>query len=170
MTIQPDGFLSVLKPSGITSFDVIRRIKPYFGKGAKIGHAGVIDKPASGVLPIGLGRATRLFSVLSGFTKDYYTWLAFGVTSPTLDLGSEAEAVGFPKSIDEARILAERIEGILPNFTGVIDQIPPSYSNVKVDGRELYKYELKKESVEPTHRQVRIERISPMALFYFDGM
>ncbi|MEP0814284.1 MAG: tRNA pseudouridine(55) synthase TruB [bacterium] len=162
-----DGFFNVIKPAGMTSFDVIRRIRPRLGK-ARVGHAGVIDKPASGVLPVGVGRATKLFDHLSTFTKDYFAWLAFGATSPTLDLSSElAAAPGAPQNESEALKLASKLLDAARGFVGMIEQVPPAFSNVKVEGKELYRYELAAEEVDVKPRKVEIVRFDITRFFWF---
>lgn len=169
MEMEQDGFLNLFKPQGITSFDVIRRIKPLLWKKAKIGHAGVVDKPASGVLPVGIGRATKLFDALSGYTKDYYAWIAFGADSPTLDFGSDLSPKAAPESTESAVALAGRIIECLDSFKGKIKQAPPSFSNVKVEGKELYKYKLDDEEVNVKPRRINIEKLSLLSFHYFDG-
>ncbi len=164
-----DGFFNVIKPAGITSFDVIRHIRPLLGKRVKVGHAGVIDKPAVGVLPIGVGRATRLFDALSDFTKDYYSYIAFGVNTPTLDFSSEMSQVAPPHSFEQAALLAATLVELSSRFIGDIEQIPPAYSNVKVDGRELYKYVINAEKVELKPRVVRINRFEILKFHYYYG-
>lgn len=163
------GFFNVIKPPGVTSYDVIRRIKPLLARKAKVGHSGVIDKPACGVLPLGVGRATKLFSKLSEWTKDYYCWLAFGITSPTLDLASECTVSTLPEDDASITALAHKLLDIVPDFVGQIEQLPPSFSNVKVEGKELYRYELKTEEVEVKPRRVEIQSIEVLRLFHYSG-
>ncbi len=169
MEMEQDGFLNVFKPQGITSFDVIRRIKPLLWRKAKIGHAGVVDKPASGVLPVGVGRATKLFDALSSHSKDYYAWIAFGADSPTLDFGSQLVPEAAPDSADTAMSLARRMIDCLDTFKGKIKQTPPSFSNVKVEGKELYKYKLGDEDVSVKPRRINIQKLVLLSFHYFDG-
>jgi len=158
MNILGDGFFNVIKPPYITSYDVIRRIRPLLGKKTRIGHAGVIDKPARGVLPLGIGKATKLFDVLSSYSKDYFAWIALGITSPTLDLGSETKIVNMPTDRKTSLDIARRALESASEFTGEIEQIPPAYSNIKIDGKELYRYELEQEKVELKPRKVFVHR------------
>ena len=125
------GFLNVLKPPGMSSAHVVGAVRRMLG-GAKVGHAGTLDPEASGVLPIMVGKAARLFDYMQDKEKAYVTEVAFGCATDTQDAQGQAIACGetYP---DEAAILAA-----LPAFTGAIMQTPPMYSAIKQDGKRLY--------------------------------
>jgi tRNA pseudouridine55 synthase len=126
----PSGFLPVDKPAGITSFDVIRELRRQL-KIKKLGHSGVLDKPATGVLVVGANRATRLFELFNGFEKGYTAEIWFGLSTNTDDLSGELTLTGdnnAPAQVDVERVLAD--------YTGTIDQIPPAFSLTKIGGKE----------------------------------
>ena len=125
------GFLNVLKPPGMSSAHVVGAVRRMLG-GAKIGHAGTLDPEASGVLPLMVGKAARLFDYMQDKEKAYVTEVAFGAATDTQDAQGVSVAVGenYP---DEAAI-----REALPAFTGAIMQTPPMYSAIKQDGKRLY--------------------------------
>ncbi len=123
------GFFNVDKPSGILSSAVVNKLKWLTGLPA--GHMGTLDPLASGVLPVGVGNATRLFEYFLEKDKEYIAEFTFGVTSDTLDsTGALAYGGDIPT--------AEEIQSVLPSQIGEIDQIPPKYSAKSVDGRRGY--------------------------------
>src|SRR5688572_25899767 len=113
----PSGFLPVYKPSGMTSFDVIRRLRHILGV-RKMGHSGVLDRPANGVLVIGLNSATRLFELFSGFEKEYIGDAWLGLTTDTDDLTGELLAT-FPT----AGITYGQVAAALAHYSGSVAQI-----------------------------------------------
>lgn len=123
------GFVNVDKPSGMTSSAVVNRIKRLTG--FPCGHMGTLDPLASGVLPVGVGNATRLFDYFLDKEKEYAAEFLFGVTSDTLDTTSELVPCGKIPS-------PEAIVAALPRFEGELDQIPPRYSAKNVNGRRGY--------------------------------
>ena len=147
-----DGLVVVDKPGGMTSHDVVGRCRRIFGQ-KKVGHAGTLDPDATGVLLVGLGRATRLMQYMTGLTKAYTTDIVLGATTTTLDDSGDVtgtwdmSAVG----IDEARTAAAKL-------TGTIEQIPPMVSAVKVGGRRLYQMAREGIEVERTPRTVTVSR------------
>ena len=126
-----NGFLCVLKPPGMTSSDVVVRVRRKLGRGAKVGHAGTLDPEASGVLPLMIGRAARLFDYLVEKEKTYVAQLKPGYATDTQD------AHGAIVSGGGARATRAQLEAILPRFIGDIAQIPPMYSALKRDGQKL---------------------------------
>jgi tRNA pseudouridine 55 synthase len=134
-----DGVLNIYKPVGITSFDVIRRLKKVCNT-KKIGHTGTLDPLASGVLPICLGRATKAVDLIMNDYKVYKAELKLGVITDTYD--REGKILD-TSSID---IQKEEIEKCIKSFTGDIFQIPPMYSAIKINGKKLY--ELARKGVE----------------------
>ena len=126
-----NGFLCVLKPPGMTSSDVVVRVRRKLGKGAKVGHAGTLDPEASGVLPLMIGRAARLFDYLVDKEKTYVAQLKPGYATDTQDAhGTMIAGEGIHAS-------REQLERVLPQFIGEIAQIPPMYSALKRDGQKL---------------------------------
>lgn len=123
------GFVNVDKPSGMTSSAVVNRVK--WLTGLPCGHMGTLDPLASGVLPVGVGNATRLFDWFLDKEKEYVAEFVFGVTSDTLDTTGELMPRGGVPS--EGAVAAA-----LPRFVGEIDQIPPRYSAKNVNGRRGY--------------------------------
>ena len=131
------GFINVDKPSGIVSSAVVNKLK--WLTGLPCGHMGTLDPLASGVLPVGIGNATRLFDYFLDKKKTYVAEFTFGVSSDTLDSTGEL--------IYGGRIPTEKeIEDVLPEFFGEIWQVPPKYSAKNVNGRRGY--DLAREGVE----------------------
>ncbi len=141
------GFINIYKREGISSAYCVNRLKRLTR--TPCGHMGTLDPLAEGVLPIGVGNATRLFDYLLGKKKTYLARFRFGYTSDTLDRESEPRVAGMvpPKSV---------IEGILPAFTGKISQRPPAFSAVCVDGKRSYELARKGREVDLPARMVEI--------------
>ena len=123
------GFVNVDKPSGMTSSAVVNRVK--WLTGLPCGHMGTLDPLAGGVLPVGVGNATRLFEYFLNKQKEYVAEFTFGVTSDTLDSTGELIPGG-------AVPAAEEIAAVLPRFVGKLSQIPPRYSAKNINGRRGY--------------------------------
>ena len=141
------------KPAGWTSHDVVARMRKIYGL-RRVGHAGTLDPDATGVLLVGLGRATRLLRFLTETGKVYRGEVAFGVATDTLDAaGTETARAAMPA------VTADQLEAVIPRFLGTIDQIPPMVSAIKVDGRRLHELARQGEVVERAPRPVRIDRI-----------
>ncbi len=140
-----DGFLAVDKPSGITSHDVVARVRKATGI-RRAGHAGTLDPMATGLVVVGLGRATRLIRFVQDADKEYLATARFGVATDTLD------ADGVETGRDPMDVTFEQVADAAHSLTGVIDQVPPMVSALKVDGRRLY--ELAREGTE-VHREAR---------------
>ena len=145
------GFLNIYKPQGKTSHDVVailRRIT----KIKQIGHTGTLDPFAEGVLPLCIGKSTRLIEYLED-DKAYIGTVQFGKSTTTYDI--EGEEV----NISDEKISLEDLENALPNFHGEIKQLPPIYSAIKVNGKKLYEYARKGEEVEIKPREVNIHKL-----------
>ena len=127
----PHGWVCIHKPTGITSAGVVAVVKRCF-KGVKTGHAGTLDPLASGVLPIALGEATKTISYVMTAEKSYRFSVKWGAETQTDD--TEGRITLTSDYIPPASAIAE----ILPQFTGLIDQIPPDYSAVKIQGKRAY--------------------------------
>lgn len=126
------GFLNVLKPPGMSSAQVVGYVR-WLMKGAKIGHAGTLDPEASGVLPLMVGKAARLFDYMQDKEKVYVTEVAFGCSTTTQDAQGEGLAYSdrYPTE--------EELRAVLPRFTGQLMQRPPMFSALKQNGTPLYK-------------------------------
>ena len=145
------GFLNIYKPKGMTSHDVVAVLRR-LTKIKQIGHTGTLDPFAEGVLPICIGKSTRLIEYLAD-DKEYLATVQFGSNTTTYDL--EGDIVeNFNKKITKTELLAE-----LENFKGEISQLPPIYSAIKVNGKKLYEYARKGEDVEIKPRTVVISKI-----------
>jgi tRNA pseudouridine55 synthase len=158
--MEIDGVIVVDKPTGMTSFDVVRKVKRA-AKIKRVGHGGTLDPLASGVLPICLGEATKLAQFLLDADKEYDVTMCLGVETDTYDAAGAVTARADAGGIDEARVRAA-----LPAFTGAISQTPPAYSALKRDGRPLYDYARAGETVEIAPRDVTIHEL---ALVAWDG-
>jgi tRNA pseudouridine55 synthase len=146
-----DGLVVVDKPAGFTSHDVVAKLRKVYGQ-RKVGHAGTLDPDATGVLLVGLGRATRLLRYLSESGKAYEGRIVFGIATSTLDAAGEiVDQRPMPITRDE-------VERALPRFRGDIEQLPPMVSAVKVGGRRLHELARAGEEVERAPRPVHVER------------
>ncbi|MGN0996584.1 MAG: tRNA pseudouridine(55) synthase TruB [Candidatus Ventricola sp.] len=126
-----NGFLCVLKPPGMTSSDVVVRVRRQLARGTKVGHAGTLDPEAAGVLPLMVGKASRLFDYLVEKEKTYVAELRPGYATDTQD------AHGRIVSGTGERVSRVALEAVLPQFVGEIMQVPPMYSALKRDGQKL---------------------------------
>jgi tRNA pseudouridine55 synthase len=149
----PDGLVVVDKPAGCTSHDVVARLRRVYGQ-RRVGHAGTLDPDATGVLLVGLGRATRCLRFLQDEGKTYRGTIGFGIATDTLDAaGAVLEQVPMP-------IAREEVERAMERFVGVIEQVPPMVSAVKVGGRRLHELARRGEHVERLARTVRVDRFA----------
>ena len=148
-----DGILVVDKPIGPTSHDIVGLVRRLAAT-KRVGHGGTLDPFASGVLPVFLGRATRVVEFHLGDRKAYRATICFGASSTTDDLEGELTVPDGPAPTRET------IEAGLPGFTGTIRQRPPAYSAIKVGGRRAYAMARAGESVELKEREVAIESLS----------
>ena len=149
-----DGFINVLKPTGLSSHDVVDIVRRIF-KQKRVGHAGTLDPAAAGILPIALGRAARLVEYMEGADKSYRAEIAFGYATDTGDVyGEVIESVENPVLPSE-----EELRSVLGRFVGVITQTPPAYSAIKVGGQRAYDLARQGAAVEIPTRTVRIDRL-----------
>ena len=151
------AFVNINKSQNMTSSDavvvvrgIMRRIT---GEKHKVGHMGTLDPMATGVLPIAIGKATRLFDLLSEKRKTYIAEFVFGKTTDTLDAWGEIT------ESNDIEVSKEAIEAVLPLLTGVIDQIPPVYSAKSIDGKRAYEYARRGISLELPAKKVTIYSI-----------
>jgi len=126
-----NGILNIFKPTGMTSFDVVRIIKK-ISHVKKVGHAGTLDPEASGVLPVCIGKATKAIDYIMGDFKIYETQLKLGTITDTYD------REGKILSEMEVNVSVEEITQAINSFIGEIKQVPPMYSALKVNGKKLY--------------------------------
>lgn len=148
-----DGFLVINKPVGMTSHDVVQRVRKW-AKQRRVGHLGTLDPMATGVLPIALGEATKLSRLLTHGDKSYSARIRLGVETTTYDREGEVvhETAGpWPER--------EQIEKALEHFRGEIDQTPPPFSAVKVDGEPSYRRARRGEEFRLEPRRVRLDRV-----------
>lgn len=151
--IKVDGWLVIDKPLGVTSSKVVGKVK-FLTKAQKVGHGGTLDPLASGILPIGLGEATKTMPFIVDATKEYAFTVRFGTATDSDDReGSVIETGG--RIPQESEIL-----DVLRSFTGRIDQIPPAYSAIKVDGKRAYALARDGETVELKPRPVEIHGLN----------
>jgi tRNA pseudouridine55 synthase len=148
----PEGLVVVDKPGGMTSHDVVARVRRLAGT-RRVGHAGTLDPMATGVLVIGVGRATRLLGHLALHDKDYDATLRLGVTTTTDD--AEGEIV---EQRDASGVSDEALRDAVSRFTGELDQVPSSVSAVKVAGERAYKRVRQGEDVVLAPRRVHVAR------------
>ncbi len=154
-----EGFLLIDKPSGWTSHDVVAKMRGLAGT-RKIGHAGTLDPMATGLLVLGLGRATRLLRFVQHLPKEYVARAQFGIATDSLDAdGVEVERVPLPVSRQE-------VAAAMTAFRGEIQQIPPMVSAIKIDGQKLYELARRGEEVERPARTVHIHELE---LLGFEG-
>jgi tRNA pseudouridine55 synthase len=148
----PDGLLVVDKPAGWTSHDVVGRARRLCGT-RKVGHAGTLDPMATGVLVLGIGRATRLLTFLVGCDKDYTATIRLGQTTVTDDAEGEVTSSTAVDGLSDDAIAAA-----LATLTGEIEQVPSAVSAIKVNGERAYHRVRAGESVELAARRVTVSR------------
>ena len=155
----PVGILNVLKPPGPTSHDVVARLRRLLGE-RRIGHGGTLDPGASGVLPILVGRATKLMPFLLDHVKEYRAEITFGIATDTQDASGNTVSVNTGFSIKPTAFA-----DVLFTFIGEIEQIPPMASAVHRGGKRLYELARAGEIVEREPRRVRIHEIHVRAIW-----
>lgn len=146
--VEPAGLLVIDKPPGMTSHDVVAKLRRIVGM-RRIGHAGTLDPMAKGVLPILVGQATRLAEYLVDWEKTYRFTMRFGVTTDTYDADGRIVA-----ERDASGVTQPAIESVLSGFRGEIQQRPPAYSAVKRAGKPLYAYARADQAIEVEPRPV----------------
>ncbi len=152
------GFIALNKPSGLTSHDCVARVRRLL-KLKKVGHGGTLDPAATGVLPIAVGKATRLLSFLPE-NKAYDARIRFGIQTTTDDL--EGEII---QTQAGPNVTLEDIQPLLKQFLGTIEQIPPIYSAIQRDGKRLYELARKGEVVDVPVRTVKIDKIEVLGWY-----
>ena len=150
--VEPDGILLVDKPAGMTSHDVVWKVRKLFGT-KKVGHTGTLDPMATGVLVVLLGRAAKACEYVSHDEKVYEAVLRLGLTTDTEDV------TGTVLTTADILPTAHEVEAVLPRFRGEIMQVPPMYSALKVNGRKLCDMARAGEVVEREARPVTVKEL-----------
>ena len=148
-----NGIVIVDKPSGWTSQDVVSKLRGVL-KTRRIGHGGTLDPMATGVLPVFVGRGTRAVEFFEHAEKTYETVLRFGITTDTEDI------TGNILTREAVNVTREALESTLENFRGEIQQIPPMYSALKVNGQKLYDLARKGKEVERKSRTITVHQLT----------
>ncbi|WP_026015769.1 tRNA pseudouridine(55) synthase TruB [Clostridium beijerinckii] len=153
-----NGVLNIFKNKGMTSFDVVRKIK-FLANEKKVGHTGTLDPEATGVLPVCLGKATKTIDYIMNSNKVYEVKFLLGVKTTTYDLEGE---ILEKNEIDH--IKSDEVSEVALSFIGEYDQVPPMYSALKKNGVRLYELARKGIEVEREARKVRISNISDLKI------
>lgn len=158
-----EGFLLIDKPAGITSHDVVNRVRRFTGE-RRVGHAGTLDPFATGLLIVGVGRgATREMQKLVGLDKRYEATFILGASSTTDD--PEGEITDAPLHNHPQPLLEKEggLQNVLNRFIGEIEQIPPTYSAIKIGGKKMYEAARQGKPLEAKPRNVTIYSIKPIS-------
>ena len=153
-----DGVLIVHKETGWTSHDVVAKVRALL-KESKVGHAGTLDPSATGVLPVLIGRATRIAEYLIDWDKEYRAVLRLGETTDTQDATGQVLL-----KADPSGVTTEALQETLARFMGVQRQLPPMYSAVKVGGQPLYKAARAGKTIDRTERAITIHQLEIVAV------
>lgn len=148
-----NGLLVINKPAGITSHDVVNRVRR-IAQIRRVGHTGTLDPLATGVMVLLLGPATRLAQFVSGCDKAYRAAVRLGVTTATYD------AVGTITSKTPVSVSDEKLQAALSHFRGLLQQVPPMYSAIKVKGKKLYELARQGQEIERQPRAVTIHQLT----------
>jgi len=153
------------KPLNWTSFDLVHKVRYVICKNLKIkklkvGHAGTLDPKATGVLILCTGKATSLIQTLQSDEKEYIATMKIGATTPTYDMESSEN-----KQFDTAHITENLLKEVLKQFKGTIEQIPPEFSAIKIDGKRAYEYARKGIAIEIKSKTIEINDIEVLSFF-----
>ncbi len=154
-----NGILNLNKPAGYTSFDCVAILRRLTGE-RKIGHTGTLDPQATGVLPLCIGKATRLLEYMDEAPKTYVADCQLGLTTDTRDIWGTVLCDRRPETADLTR---ENVEEVLRTLEGEIEQKPPVFSAIKVNGKKLYEYAREGKAVEVPVRRVTVHSIRILA-------
>ncbi|NLM97962.1 MAG: tRNA pseudouridine(55) synthase TruB [Halanaerobiaceae bacterium] len=149
-----NGIINIMKPSGMTSYQVVSRVKKLLSA-KKAGHTGTLDPAARGVLPVCLGKATRVIPFIPEGEKEYIAEIFLGVTTDTLDGDGRITS----RNNNWHVIDINKVNETLQSFVGEIDQLPPMYSAVHYQGRRLYQLAREGKSVEREKRKIKIHEL-----------
>ncbi|WBB81862.1 tRNA pseudouridine(55) synthase TruB [Micromonospora sp. WMMD882] len=156
--MSADGLIVVDKPGGMTSHDVVARIRR-LARTRRVGHGGTLDPMATGVLVIGVGRATRLLTYVIGAEKSYTATIRLGQSTVTDDAEGEVT-----DRAPAGGLTDEAIRAVLAGLTGEIDQVPSAVSAIKIDGQRAYKRVRDGETVTLAARRVTVSRLAALAV------
>ena len=145
-----DGIINVNKPAGWTSQDVCAKLRHAL-QIRKIGHTGTLDPMATGVLPVCLGKATRIIEYYDRDTKTYHAQMKLGVTTDTLDITGEVLETG-----DWSKVSEKAVREAFEAYTGRVEQIPPKYSALRIDGKRAYELAREGKSFEMRPREITV--------------
>ena len=145
-----NGIININKPQGITSFDVIRKLRKILSI-RKIGHTGTLDPLATGVLIVCVGKATKLVQDIEKKEKEYIAEFDLGYKTDTYDIQGKTL-----DKVDNFSITKEELETVLKNYVGDIQQVPPMYSAIKINGQKLYELARRGETIERAARDISI--------------
>lgn len=148
----PHGVVVIDKPAGWTSHDVVAKLRGVLGT-RKVGHSGTLDPDATGVLVLGVGRATRLLRFLTGLPKSYDGEIVLGVETSTLDAAGDITATHNMTSVTAGQVVA-----VAGELTGDLMQVPPMVSAIKIDGKRLHELAREGKEVERPPRPVHVGR------------
>lgn len=151
-----NGVLNIFKNKGMTSFDVVRKIK-FLANEKKVGHTGTLDPEATGVLPVCLGKATKTIDYIMNSNKVYEVKFLLGIKTTTYDL--EGEVI---EKKDTEHLNEDEVSNVILSFVGEYDQVPPMYSALKKDGIRLYELARQGIEVEREARKIKIFNISDL--------
>jgi len=153
-----DGVLAIWKPAGWTSHDVVAKCRRLLGM-KRIGHAGTLDPMVTGVLPLCLGRSTRIVEYIQERPKAYEATIVLGVATDTEDMSGT-----IVEQSDSVTVTEAQVRQVLQSFIGDIPQVPPMYSAVKVDGKRLYELAREGKTLERKARTVTIHQIELLSM------
>lgn len=153
-----EGVLIVHKEAGWTSHDVVAKVRKLLGAG-KVGHAGTLDPSATGVLPVLVGRATRIAEYLVNWDKEYRAVMRLGETTDTQDATGRLLV-----KVDPCEVTEDALQSVITRFRGVQQQLPPMYSAVKVGGRPLYEAARVGRAVDRAERPIAIHQLDILAV------
>ena len=153
-----EGVLVVHKEAGWTSHDVVAKVRSLL-RGSKVGHAGTLDPSATGVLPILVGRATRIAEYLIDWDKEYHAVMRLGEATDTQDATGQVLS-----RVDPGAITEDMLQAVIARFRGVQQQLPPMYSAVKVGGQPLYKAARAGRTVDRAERSIAIHQLEIVAV------
>ncbi|MEF2965165.1 tRNA pseudouridine(55) synthase TruB [Paenibacillus sp. M1] len=154
-----EGILPILKPAGFTSHDVVAKSRGIL-KMKRIGHTGTLDPAVTGVLPLCLGRATRMVEYLQELPKEYEATLVLGLATDTEDMSGTVV-----ERLEQVSVTEAEVRAVLERFVGTISQIPPMYSALKQDGKRLYELAREGKTVERKPREVTIYELELLGFF-----
>lgn len=168
---EPLGILLIDKPAGITSFQVVSRVRKLLGL-KRVGHCGTLDPFATGLLPVVVGRATGAVAFMESYDKSYRLEAQLGHRTDTQDKdGTVTDCVpqGLIEELVRTGDLPHKLEAAADQWTGSILQIPPMYSAIKIEGKPLYRYARKGQTVEREPRPAQVSRLEPLQLYQREG-